>query len=50
MLVRVFGFIFRLGCSTSLASSVLCEPLMQVDHITSQRVAMVRMAVPAFCG
>lgn len=50
MFMRVFGFIFRLGCSTRLALSVLCEPLMQVDHIINQRVAMVRMAVTAFCG
>lgn len=50
MLMRVFGFISRLGCSTSFALSVLRKPLMQVDHIINRRVAMVRMAVLAGCG
>lgn len=50
MLMRVLGFIFRLGCSTRLALSVLCKPLMQVGHIINQRVAMVRTAVIACCG
>lgn len=50
MLMRVLGFIVGLGWSPRLALSVLCEPLMQVDHIINRRVAMVRMAVLACCG